>query len=77
MSDEYLTIKEAAVLLGVKPVTVHYHVSNGNIEGARLDGGGRMTVPKSAVIEYRNRRKIGRPVTTGAGLKRKDRRKYG
>lgn len=71
---DYLPAGEAARYLGVAPRTLRAYVTRGLLAPMSL-APGRHGYPRDQLDAIRaNRPKHGRPVTTGAGLRRKDRR---
>lgn len=71
--DDLLAAHEAASILGVKPGTLNQWVRRGMLAPARKVHG-RLWLYRRKDVEALRGRKNGRPVTTGAGLRRKDRR---
>lgn len=55
------TIRQAAELLGVKPVTVHAHIAKGNLRAVKL-GSVEWFIPDEELARFaRERRRPGRP----------------
>jgi predicted site-specific integrase-resolvase len=72
--NDLITAREAASLLGVKPDTINKYARRGLLVPARKIHD-RLWLYRRADVEALRGRNPGRPVTTGAGLRRKDRRK--
>lgn len=76
--DNIFLVAEAAEELGLTAQRVAGLCREGLLPGAQLRGQRVWLIPREAIEAYKaNPPKRGRPVTTGAGLARKDRRKGG
>ena len=72
--EDVFLVDDAAAFLGVTPKHVRDLARAGKFPGAEL----RRTIwliPREGIEHFlANRKPVGRPITTGAGLRRKDRR---
>ncbi len=67
-----LTVPQAATALGVTPSRVHALIKCGRLPAEKI---GRDWLIREEDLAALPERKTGRPVSTGAGLRRKDRKK--
>ena len=73
----FYTTTEAAEILNLSPSSLRVYLGDGEFPNARKEGRD-WKIPEPDLNDFKSRRrKRGRPVTTGAGLRRKDRQKKG
>ena len=73
MSNELLSVDEAATLAERTPRRIRDLANSGTFPNAKRFGVS-WAIPRDELEAYiKNRKKAGRPISTGAGLRRKDR----